>query len=719
MKHIKMFLLAAAMSVAFISCTEEFESTFMPDKPDNVTYQEYLNSFDTLKTYIDRDANPYFKLGAGVAVSEFIKRETVFSLLRSNFDEVTLLNEMMYGSIVGNDSTMDFTSVLSFINAAQDAQIAIHGQALVTHNNHNSNYLTNKLAPTVIPAPPPQSGTITIADFESDALGTTYTMTSGGSGTVVTDPQGTSKVLNVIGVQTHPRFEVTLPDGLTLGNCTELVLDFLGTGSTGMYGGGMRMSLNGGNLIGYGSPSSFGAADNVWLRGMIVLPIANLNLTTEQRELTNFTIAVGSGTGSANYFIDNIKMNWDIPGESTGEVTMSNFESDDAGDTYTMDNGGSGTVVIDPQGSGKVLNVVGAYTIPVFEVSLPDGVTLGNCTDIVFDFLGTGATGMYGAGLRVGLNGGPLANYNSVASFGAADNVWLRGGVRLSLDSLDITEEEKQLTSFTLAVGSHSGSANYYMDNVIVEWKISGDQIIEKTPAQKKQIVINEMDRWIAGILGITKEYVKAWDVVNEPMDDENPSELKSGIGQTLPSDVFYWQDYVGKDYAVEAFKLAAQHGNEGDILFINDNNLESNIDKCKGLIDYVEYIETQGARVDGIGTQMHISTSSTKENITEMFELLVASGKKIRISQLEIGVGKPASEATDEDYVAQADMYKFVVTEYFRIIPAAQRYGITVWHAIDSEDVNVDSVGLWKNSKNQYNRKRAYTAFTEGLSGE
>src|SRR5690606_2612088 len=129
--------------------------------------------------------------------------------------------------------------------------------------------------------------------------------------------------------------------------------------------------------------------------------------------------------------------------------------------------------------------------------------------------------------------------------------------------------------------------------------------------------------------------------------------------------DEFYWQDYLGEDYAVEAFKLAAQYGNSDDILFINDYNLEYNLDKCRGLIEYVEYIESQGGRVDGIGTQMHIAVDSDKEKITTMFELLAATGKLIKISELDLGVGKKTTEASDEDYIAQAEMYKFVVEKY------------------------------------------------------
>src|SRR5690606_8158974 len=116
--------------------------------------------------------------------------------------------------------------------------------------------------------------------------------------------------------------------------------------------------------------------------------------------------------------------------------------------------------------------------------------------------------------------------------------------------------------------------------------------------------------------------YVNAWDVVNEPMDDGNPYELKSALTDAdITSDEFYWQDYLGKEYAVKAFNLARQYGEAEDLLFINDYNLEYNLEKCKGLIDYVSYIESQGATVDGIGTQMHISIDSDKDKIAEMFK--------------------------------------------------------------------------------------------------
>jgi GH35 family endo-1,4-beta-xylanase len=220
------------------------------------------------------------------------------------------------------------------------------------------------------------------------------------------------------------------------------------------------------------------------------------------------------------------------------------------------------------------------------------------------------------------------------------------------------------------------------------------------------------------GMVEAGKSTVKAWDVVNEPMDDNNPYELKTAAGRpNIAADEFFWQDYLGKDYAVTAFKMARQYGNATDIHFINDYNLEYSLDKCRGLIAYVNYIESKGAKVDGIGTQMHISTTTSKENIAEMFKLLAATGKLIKVSELDLGVGVKTTEATAEHYKAQADMYKYVIDKYFELIPAKQRYGITIWSPLDSRANSSwrpgEPIGLWTEA---FVRKLSYAAVAKAL---
>ncbi|WP_374165039.1 endo-1,4-beta-xylanase [Arcticibacter sp. MXS-1] len=288
----------------------------------------------------------------------------------------------------------------------------------------------------------------------------------------------------------------------------------------------------------------------------------------------------------------------------------------------------------------------------------------------------------------------------------------------VELEKVTSTNDRKR---FLFSFGNYGGTI--YIDDISLQRfnPNAGEQRIEKTQAEKKQIITNALKQFISGMVDTCKTYVKAWDVVNEPMDDGRPYELKTGVGKKLAADEFYWQDYMGKDYAVEAFKLAREHANASDKLFINDYNLEYNLDKCKGLIEYVKYIEGKGAKVDGIGTQMHITIKSDKEKIANMFTLLAATGKLIKVSELDIGLGDvKTAQATKEQYKEQQEMYKYVIDKYFELIPPAQRYGITIWSPTDSPANSSwragEPIGLWTEG---FTRKPAYMGVAEALKGK
>ena len=95
--------------------------------------------------------------------------------------------------------------------------------------------------------------------------------------------------------------------------------------------------------------------------------------------------------------------------------------------------------------------------------------------------------------------------------------------------------------------------------------------------------------------------------------------ELQSAENSDNPSANFYWQDYLGDiDYVrileSKARKYFAEYGgNPSDLkLFINDFNLESWWDgnkKAKSLVEWIKRWEADGVtKIDGIGTQMHVS---------------------------------------------------------------------------------------------------------------
>lgn len=463
--------------------------------------------------------------------------------------------------------------------------------------------------------------------------------------------------------------------------------------------------------------------ENEMKHGSVVLADGTLDLAGVKKFLT---VAKGAGKSVYGHALtwhsgqNATYLNGVITGPSG--VTSINFESDNVGKVYPMTGNSTAVVEVDPKGGGsKVLHVGNAGTpanlsYPKIEITLPTGIKLGHCSQVLLDILAPGTGGLYGTGIRLGINDRALTAFGSPASFGAGDNVWLTGGkVILPIANLNLTAAEKELTSFTLVVGSGTGSGNYYMDNINIFWNV------QKTAEEKKTIITGALNKFIAGMIDTCKSAVTAWDVVKEPMDDANPTQLKTGAGKTLAAGEFYWQDYMGYDYAVTAFQFARQHANVTDKLFINDNNLESNLNKCRGLISYVQYIESKGAKVDGIGTQMHIDINTNKENIAEHFRLLAATGKLVKISELDISLGGVKTpQATSAQYTAQAEMYQYVLEKYFELIPAAQRYGITFWSPFDRSTSSSwrsgEPVGIWREN---ISRKLSYKAVADVLKAK
>lgn len=254
----------------------------------------------------------------------------------------------------------------------------------------------------------------------------------------------------------------------------------------------------------------------------------------------------------------------------------------------------------------------------------------------------------------------------------------------------------------------------------------AGPVIIEKTPEEKKAILEPVFRQYITGVVTHYAGKVAAWDVVNEPMNDNGT--LRTGEENLQSTSAFYWQYYLGKDYAVTAFKTAKAAADPDAKLFINDYNLESSGgSKLDGLIDYVKYIESQGAQVDGIGTQMHLNINwSDTAAIQTMFQKLAATGKLIKVSELDIAIANSSDpespvSPTAEQYAQQAELYRFVAATYNQYIPEAQRYGITVWGVSDNAGeheywLKNDAPCLWNAD---YARKHAYKGLADGLAGK
>src|SRR5215207_7129523 len=117
----------------------------------------------------------------------------------------------------------------------------------------------------------------------------------------------------------------------------------------------------------------------------------------------------------------------------------------------------------------------------------------------------------------------------------------------------------------------------------------------------------------------------------------------------------------MGRDYALKAFNYA-KAADPNALLFINDYGLETNSQKLDSLIAFVAELKSKGAKVDGIGTQMHIATNTQLAGIDLMMQKLAATGLKIRISELDVRVGNGGTAGTPPSKAAltnQSVIYK------------------------------------------------------------
>ncbi|WP_207423459.1 endo-1,4-beta-xylanase [Desertivirga brevis] len=433
-----------------------------------------------------------------------------------------------------------------------------------------------------------------------------------------------------------------------------------------------------------------------------------------------------------------------IPGP-TGTHLVENFESRTVGSSFpvyysTADVSGTARISTDPvagaTNSGKTLKLDGPRAFPQYQVNLPSGVTLGDCKKLLLD--ANAAAGNQGAGISLGISTAfgpvPSGRFNkfnpgrSLEAIGAVTNVWGRN-LELDLSTFAFTDAEKQLNSFVLTFGNETGGANMHLDNIRLTW--AKFTVIPKTPAERKTIFTAELDKWIKAIGTAGKDKVKSWSVVYQPLDDIDPAKLRTGVGMgMLPANTFYWQDYLGREYAATAIKMLKQYANPTDKIFITETNLVDNVTKIQGLKDYIAYTETQGANVDGIATELALNvTTVDKTKVEAMLQALAATGKLIKISALDIGTGGNTAAATAELYQQQAETYKWFVKAYNTHIPAGQRAGITFRSPYDR--ISSDSwrpnepVGLWTRGTSGstvnagYQRKPAYVGVVEAFQGK
>lgn len=723
MKYRNIIPVVALSALCFASCDDQKMEWYKDPTHGEITSSELpLQLAEKISRYKALNEYTNFILGAGIGLDLYMDDEAYRNIVNENFDEITVGYDMKHAAMVNAKGELGFAKVDALMAKLKEAGLTVYGHTLVWHTNQNASYLNSLIAPEVIPAPAGEN-LVDLAGLEDGTFSGGWNPQNTGDGITVKDGAGLN---NGKGIELKAKSsssqeynlqlispDVTFVKGHNYEISFWIKSDIAGQGRLSFDGLANNYPYM--DWLGTGQSTALFGTTSSWQQVKV-----KVNEFAEDKTKFHFALDLGK-VPSVTYYVDVASISvTDLDAAPTVVNLISNGTFDAGITGWSKYNGADGCNTAatgsDAYQGGGALKVVNASDNAGGEWK----------TQIHADFTESLAKDqVYTVSYFI------RSDVSGSARCSTSGNAQYQG-------SQVTTTTWTQVTWEITGTGAETGlnfdlglkAATYYIDNVVVtpkqaaksKLRAAGPTIIEKTDAEKAEIIGKALESWISQMVGHYKGDVKAWDVVNEPMDDGKPSDLKTGKGKApedFASDEFYWQDYLGKDYAVTAFKLARQYGNAGDKLFINDYNLEYNLNKCDGIIEYVKYIESKGATVDGIGTQMHVAINSNKENIAQMFQKLGATGKLIKVSELDIKVN--TASPTAAEYAQQSEMYQYIVDMYMKYVPEAQRYGITAWGISDKAEEHVnwipdDAPNLWDAN---YARKHAYKGFADGLAGK
>ena len=717
MKVNKYIISALVCPFVLGSCADWDDWKYDVEKPQTIAQYEYLNDYAPLKEYLDRGAHPGFKVSAALGVDEFNQQGSLFRLAAHNFDEIIAGNAMKMASCVNDQGVMDFSKVSSFVSAAEDAGLTVYGHALAWHAQQPRKWL-EKL----------------IADKELDV-----------------DPD--QKTFTELSRQTYkdgpfPYYQMGCAPDIINGS-----IHFVPTGDWSQFFCMTGCSMKAGNYV------------------------AILHIKSTKDGMISLTAQNGWGGDSQNI---------------TQKFTVKANEWVDAEVALNDIQGGNYDFILKPETFDGTLDLqsvtIGQYESPAMEMeqevklqTYTDGAfpyyQMGCAPDVIngsIHFVPTGDWSQFFCVAGVALKPGNYAVDVEIKSTKAGNikmtvqNGW--GGDAESFTGNVALKEGWTTARFKMTL-EQGGNYDFILkpetfDATLDLKSVSVKQIVKMnsiplTPQEKSDTLTWAMNKWISGMMQATKGKVKAWDLINEAISGGGNVNgfyalQTAATSENNPQD-FYWQDYFTPEMYGPIVEKAARDAyaavegtNPEDLkLFINDYNLESDWDgnkKLNSLVYWIGVWEKKGkelgwnTKIDGIGSQMHISyyeneqtLESKKKAIQNMLKIMAATGKLVRISEIDMGyVDKDGKDVTTaqleklpiEERVAKekamAEHYKWIIEQYFEIVPVSQQYGICQWCITDSP---ADSgwrpgqpVGLWNLN---YQRKPAYGGFADGLANK
>ena len=717
MKVNKYIISALVCPFVLGSCADWDDWKYDVEKPQTIAQYEYLNDYAPLKENLDRSAHPGFKVSGALGVDEFNQQGPLFRLAAHNFDEIVAGNAMKMASCVNDQGVMDFSKVSSFVSAAEDAGLTVYGHTLAWHAQQPRKWL-EKL----------------IADKELDV-----------------DPD--QKTFTELSRQTYkdgpfPYYQMGCAPDIINGS-----IHFVPTGDWSQFFCMTGCSMKAGNYVAILHIKS--TKD-----GMISLTAQNGWGGDSQNITQKFTV-------KANEWVDaEVALN-DIQGGNY-DFILKPETFDGTLDLQSVTIGQYESPAMEMEQEVKLQTYTdGAF--PYYQMGCAPDVINGS-----IHFVPTGDWSQFFCVAGVALKPGNYAVDVEIKSTKAGNikmtvqNGW--GGDAESFTGNVALKEGWTTARFKMTL-EQGGNYDFILkpetfDATLDLKSVSVKQIVKMnsiplTPQEKSDTLTWAMNKWISGMMQATGGKVKAWDLINEAISGGGNVNgfyalQTAATSENNPQD-FYWQDYFTPEMYGPIVEKAARDAyaavegtNPEDLkLFINDYNLESDWDnnqKVKSLVYWIGVWEKKGqelgynTKIDGIGSQMHISyyenpqtLESKKKGIQNMLKIMAETGKLVRISELDMGyVDAEGNDVTTaqleklpiEERVAKekamAEYYKWIIEQYFAIVPTAQQYGICQWCLTDAP---ADSgwrkgqpVGLWNLN---YQRKPAYGGFADGLANK
>jgi endo-1,4-beta-xylanase len=213
-------------------------------------------------------------------------------------------------------------------------------------------------------------------------------------------------------------------------------------------------------------------------------------------------------------------------------------------------------------------------------------------------------------------------------------------------------------------------------------------------PRASREELLQRMRDHIFTVVGRYKGKIKAWDVVNEAIDDNGTNVLRNSL----------WLQIIGPDFIAKAFEYAHEADPDA-ILRYNDYGLE-NAAKRRKLATLIKSLQEQGVPVMAIGTQAHLNVSSANfDNMDQALTDMAALGLPIHVTELDINSAQSGQRNTRADISNNAN-----VTQGGLVDEADQRLTEAyegIFRAFLKQKDSVEMVTFWgPNDANSWRRR-------------